>query len=150
MGGPWRFSKRQLHIQKEASAPESQSTVSRLPTFSHFLPSFGWRRELITTMARVKRIPFLALFFVSAVEFPRGPSANRLCACNRSGTCARPLVETEPSTISPRVDKQFDPVLKGFSENYRCMLPSRAGETPVVLHRKLHRLTASFETPGHP
>ena len=31
--------------------------------------SFGWRLELTTTMTRVIRIPLLALFFVSAMEF---------------------------------------------------------------------------------
>src|SRR4029077_9584793 len=29
----------------------------------------GWRLELITTITRVKRVPLLALFFVSAMEF---------------------------------------------------------------------------------
>jgi hypothetical protein len=30
---------------------------------------FGRRRELITTMTRVTRIPLLALFFLSVVDF---------------------------------------------------------------------------------
>ena len=30
---------------------------------------FGWRLDLIRTMTRAKRIPLLALFFVSAMEF---------------------------------------------------------------------------------
>jgi hypothetical protein len=30
---------------------------------------FGWSLDMIRTMTRVKRIPLLALFFVSAMEF---------------------------------------------------------------------------------
>ncbi len=33
------------------------------------LTGFGWRLDLITTMARVMRIPLLAPFFISVAEF---------------------------------------------------------------------------------
>jgi hypothetical protein len=33
------------------------------------LECFGWRLAVITTITRVTRIPLLALFFVSAMEF---------------------------------------------------------------------------------